>query len=49
VNKFFLTLFAVLGVADFCYGIYSHDPVSIVAGGLIAGIAVYVALKHRKR
>jgi hypothetical protein len=49
VNKFFLILFAILGVADFCYGIFYHDSVSVVAGGLIAGIAVYVALRQKKR
>jgi hypothetical protein len=49
VNKFFLLLFGVLGVADFFYGIIYRDSVSIVAGGLIAGIAVYVALRPKKR
>ena len=49
MNKFLPAVFVGLGAADCLYGIIYRDPVSVVAGGLIAVIAVYIALKRKKR
>ena len=39
---FFLIFFIVIGVLDFAYGLIYKDQWSIVAGGAIVAITIYI-------
>jgi len=42
MKPFFLIFFIVLGALDFLYGVRYKDQLSIVAGGAIVAITVYI-------
>ena len=42
MKPFFLIFFVVLGALDFLYGVLYKDQLSIVAGGAIVAITVYI-------
>jgi hypothetical protein len=45
---FFLIFFIVLGALDFLYGLLYKDQLSIMAGGAIVVIAVFIWKKKKK-
>jgi hypothetical protein len=42
MKPFFLIFFIVLGALDFLYGVLHKDQLSIIAGGAIVAITVYI-------
>jgi hypothetical protein len=42
MKKFILPFFAVLGALDFLYGVAFGDRTSMIAGGAIVAITVYI-------
>jgi len=42
MKKFFLPFFMVLGVLDFIYGVVFSDRISMIAGGAIVAITIYI-------
>jgi hypothetical protein len=42
MKKFILPFFAVLGAFDFLYGVAFGDRTSMIAGGAIVAITVYI-------
>ncbi|CAB1060443.1 hypothetical protein D1BOALGB6SA_5209 [Olavius sp. associated proteobacterium Delta 1] len=42
MKKFILPFFVVLGALDFLYGVAFGDRISMVAGGAIVAITIYV-------
>ena len=42
MKKFVLPFFIVLGVLDFLYGIAFGDRISLIAGGAIVAISLYI-------
>jgi hypothetical protein len=48
MNPFFLIFFIVLGALDFAYGLLYKDQFSILAGGAIVAITVYIWKKKNK-
>jgi len=42
MKKFFLPFFIVLGALDFVYGVVTGDRISIIAGGAIVAIIIYI-------
>jgi hypothetical protein len=49
MKKYILILFIVLGVADFLYGIFYEDRISIIAGAGIVLITLYLARDMKKK
>jgi hypothetical protein len=47
MKPFFLIFFIVLGALDFLYGVLYKDQLSIIAGGAIVAITVYIWKKKR--
>jgi LPXTG-motif cell wall-anchored protein len=45
---FFLIFFIALGALDFLYGVLYKDQLSIIAGGAIVAITVYIWKKKKK-
>jgi hypothetical protein len=39
---FFLIFFIVLGALDFLYGVLYKDQLSVIAGGAIVAITIYI-------
>lgn len=48
MNRFFVIFFMIVGMGDFLYGIFSGDRISILVGGVIIALTIYVA-RRRKR
>ncbi|MBW2651259.1 MAG: hypothetical protein JRC66_09745 [Deltaproteobacteria bacterium] len=48
MNRYLFALFIIFGVSDFIYGIFFKDRISVLIGGLIVFIAVYIANKKKK-
>jgi hypothetical protein len=48
MNKYVFILFIGFGLADFLYGIYSLDRVSLVVGPVIIAITAYIAWSKKK-
>ena len=46
MNKFILPAFIALGALDFLYGVVSSDRMSVIAGGAIVAIAIYIWKKR---
>ena len=42
MKPFFLIFFIIIGALDFLYGLLFKDQVSIIAGGAIVAITVYI-------
>jgi len=42
MKKFILPFFIVLGALDFLYGVVFGDRVSMIAGGAIVAITIYI-------
>ena len=42
MKKFALPFFVVLGALDFGYGVVFGDRVSVIAGGAIVAITIYI-------
>jgi len=42
MKKFILPLFVVMGALDFVYGVAFGDRISMIAGGAIAAITIYI-------
>jgi len=42
MKKFMLPFFIVLGALDFVYGVASGDRISVIAGGAIVAITIYI-------
>jgi hypothetical protein len=42
MKNFFLPIFIVLGVLDLAYGVVTGDRISIIAGGAIVAITIYI-------
>jgi hypothetical protein len=42
MKNFFLPFFIVLGVIDFIYGVVFGDRISMIAGGAIVAITIYI-------
>jgi hypothetical protein len=42
MKRFALVFFIVLGALDFGYGVVTGDRISIIAGGAIVAISVYI-------
>ncbi len=49
MNKPFLIFFLILGAADFIYGLYSGDRISILIGGIMVFIGFSVMRKNKKK
>jgi len=47
MKLFFLIFFIVLGALDFLYGLLYKDQLSIMAGGAIVVITVYIWKKKK--
>jgi hypothetical protein len=47
MKPFFLIFFIVLGTLDLLYGVLYKDQVSIIAGGAIVAITVYIWKKKK--
>ena len=48
MNKYVFILFFGFGLADFLYGIYAQDRVSLVVGPVIIAITAYIAWSKKK-
>jgi len=48
MNKYFLGFFMIVGVGDLCYGIFFKDRISVLVGGVMVILTIYVARKQRK-
>ena len=48
MKKYILILLIVLGIADFLYGIFYKDRISIIAGAGIVLITLYIARDTKK-
>ena len=48
MNKYFLIFFMILGVADFAYGLWSKDRISILIGGIMVFIAFSIMKKGKQ-
>ncbi|MEA2014759.1 MAG: SoxR reducing system RseC family protein [Thermodesulfobacteriota bacterium] len=46
MNKLFPIFFMILGVADFSYGLYSGDRISILIGGIMIFIGFSIMRKN---
>ena len=42
MKRFFLIFFIIIGALDFLYGLLYKDPLSIIAGGAIVALTVYI-------
>jgi hypothetical protein len=42
MKKFMLPFFIVLGAFDFVYGVAFGDRISVIAGGAIVAITIYI-------
>ena len=47
MKTFFLIFFIVIGALDFAYGLIYKDQLSIVAGGAIVAITIYIWKKKK--
>ncbi len=47
MKPFFLIFFIVLGALDFLYGVLYKDQLSVIAGGAIVAITVYIWKKKK--
>jgi hypothetical protein len=47
MKRFFLIFFVVIGALDFLYGLVYKDQLSIIAGGAIVAITVYIWKKKK--
>ena len=47
MKTFFLIFFILIGTLDFAYGLIYKDQLSIVAGGAIVAITVYIWKKKK--
>ena len=47
MKSFFLIFFILIGALDFAYGLISKDQLSIIAGGAIVAITVYIWKKKK--
>ncbi len=48
MGKYFLIFFMILGAADFAYGLWSKDRISILIGGIMIFIAFSIMKKGRQ-
>lgn len=48
MNRYFIIFFMIVGVGDFLYGILSGDRISVLVGGFLTVLTIYVAWKQRK-
>ncbi len=42
MKRFALAFFIILGALDFVYGVATGDRISIIAGGAIVAITIYI-------
>jgi len=47
MKPFFLIFFIVLGALNFLYGVLYEDQLSVIAGGAIVAITVYIWKKKK--
>jgi hypothetical protein len=47
MKLFFLIFFIILGAVDLLYGVLYKDQISVMAGGAIVAITVYIWKKKR--
>ena len=45
MGKYFLIFFMILGAADFAYGLWSQDRISILIGAVMVFIAAFSIMK----
>ncbi|HPQ43226.1 MAG TPA: hypothetical protein PKZ42_03280 [Syntrophales bacterium] len=48
MNQYVLIFFMILGVADFAYGLWSKDRISILIGAVMVFIAFSIMRKGRR-
>jgi len=48
MHKYFLIFFMILGAADFAYGLWSKDSISILIGGIMIVIAFSIMKKGKQ-
>jgi hypothetical protein len=48
MKKYFPIFFMILGAADFVYGLWSGDRISLLIGGIIIFIAVSIIRKGKQ-
>lgn len=48
MKKYIPIFFMILGAADFIYGLYSGDRISLLIGGIIIFIAVSIIRKAKR-
>ena len=48
MSKYFLIFFMILGAADFAYGLWSKDRISILIGGIMVFIAFSIMKKGKQ-
>jgi len=48
MSKYFLIFFMILGAADFAYGLWSKDRISILIGGIMIFIAFSIMKKGKQ-
>ena len=48
LKKFFIPFFIVLGAFDFLYGVIYGDRISMIAGGAIVAITLYILKTKNK-
>ncbi|MBW2558114.1 MAG: hypothetical protein JRD69_04650 [Deltaproteobacteria bacterium] len=49
MNKLFLIFFVILGAADFIYGLYIGDRISLLIGGVMVFIGFSVIRRDKKK
>jgi hypothetical protein len=49
MSKYFLIFFMLLGAADFGYGLYSGDRISLLIGGIMVFIGFSIMKKDREK
>ena len=49
MNKPFLIFFVILGAADFAYGLWSGDRISILIGGIMVFIGFSIMRRNKKK
>jgi len=47
MKNFALIFFIVLGALDFIYGVIFNDRISVIAGGAIVAIIIYIWKKKK--
>jgi lipid-A-disaccharide synthase-like uncharacterized protein len=49
MRKYLPAVFTILGAVDIVYGIWKSDVVSLVIGGIMVAISLYIMKKEREK